>query len=148
MCSNKIAMVVKKRSSHISQCFDKKEKQKKNNNKEGEQGMSEAYDLPSFWLPLKFCLNTIVYVIIDVTAGFLFGRFSGPEGTQIFRKIEFLPISSVLNPKILEFLKDIVEFSTNFYEFWKLAKNQWIMCWRTLNGSKNFRKIEFQKNFA
>ena len=25
--------------------------------------------------------------------GFLFGRFSGPEGTQIFRKIEFWQIS-------------------------------------------------------
>ena len=41
-------MVVKKRTGHTGQWFDKEEKEKKNNNKEGEEGMSEAYDLSFF----------------------------------------------------------------------------------------------------
>ena len=41
-------MVVKKRTSHSGQWFDKKEKEKKNNNKEGEEGIIEACDLSSF----------------------------------------------------------------------------------------------------
>ena len=33
---------------NIVQWFVKKENEKKNKNKEGEEGMTEAYDLPSF----------------------------------------------------------------------------------------------------
>ena len=41
-------MVVKKRTSHTVQWFDKKKKEKKNKNKEGEEEITEAYDLSSF----------------------------------------------------------------------------------------------------
>ena len=37
-----------KRTSHTGQWFDKKEKEKKNKNKEGVEGITEAYDLSSF----------------------------------------------------------------------------------------------------
>ena len=43
MCSNNFSRLEKDSAGYLSQLLDKKEREKKNNNKLGEEGMAEAH---------------------------------------------------------------------------------------------------------
>ena len=67
-------MVVKKRTSHTGQWFDKKEKEKKNKNKHGEEGKTEAHELQNLFPGWKRLFEHI-HISNKNHGHFLIGRF-------------------------------------------------------------------------